>query len=580
MPLPMRSALLLLPLLLAALSPASVVAEAPPAPAAAATTDIQVIRIQADDPMIRGQVGELVGHLHYDADSGSATLEADPHTRSRLAGLDIPWQVDMPATAQLQAFLAEAQGGSQGIPGFECYRTVEETLATMAQLADAYPQLVEIVTIGESWQRVQNAELGYPLQVLRLTNRHTRGPKPVMFAMSAIHAREYTPAELMTRFAEQLLAGYGEEADATWLLDHNEFHLLLQANPDGRKRAEQNVLWRKNTNTVAAPCSTINGSYHPGIDLNRNYPWGWMSSGTSASARCAATYSGPAPASEPETQAVTDYLLTIFPDRRPGNPQDPSIPAAADTQGLFLDMHSYTGLVLWPWGTSGTTGNNQAFVTLGRRLAWFNDYAPQQSVLLYPTRGTTVDFAYGELGVPAFTYELGQTFFKSCGQFESVVLPDNLASLRYAARTLHAPYRLPAGPDLHDVQAMPAHLLQGHTLTVQARVDDRGYRHGPGAAVSVPQMITGARLHLNRLPWQPGHAALEMTPADGAFDAAEEHVQLSVSTRSFLPGRHLLVIQGENAGGHAGPPAAVFVDILPDPDRIFGHDFQVAIQPR
>ncbi|MFA7542332.1 MAG: M14 family zinc carboxypeptidase, partial [Lysobacterales bacterium] len=409
MPLPIRS---LLPLLLAALLPASVPAQTPAAAATDASAGLQVIQLQATDPAIREQIGQLVGHLHVDEETGSLRLEADALTRSRLAGLDIPWQVDVAATAELQAFVEAGRNGLHGIPGFECYRTVEETLQSMEQLAADHPHLVEIVTIGDSWQRVQNPDLGYPLQVLRLSNRNTRGPKPVLFAMSSVHAREYTPAELMTRFAEQLLAGYGTDADATWLLDYNEFHLLLQANPDGRKRAEQNVLWRKNTNTVVAPCASVNGSYHPGIDLNRNFPWGWANSEGNFGGRCSATYSGPTPGSEPETQAVTSYLATIFQDRRPGNPSDPSIPADADTQGMFLDMHSHSRLVLWPWGTSGVTGNNDAFITLGRRLAWFNDYTPQQSVHLYSTRGTTVDFAYGELGVPAFTFELGEAFFK------------------------------------------------------------------------------------------------------------------------------------------------------------------------
>ncbi len=56
--------------------------------------------------------------------------------------------------------------------------------------------------------------------------------------MSAVHAREYATAELNTRFAEYLIDNYGTNADATWLLDHHEFHFLLQSNPDGRKQAE------------------------------------------------------------------------------------------------------------------------------------------------------------------------------------------------------------------------------------------------------------------------------------------------------------------------------------------------------
>ena len=63
---------------------------------------------------------------------------------------------------------------------------------------------------------------GYDLQVLRLTNSATPGPKPKLFVHGAIHAREYTTAELVTRFGEELVAGYGIDPDATWLLDHHD----------------------------------------------------------------------------------------------------------------------------------------------------------------------------------------------------------------------------------------------------------------------------------------------------------------------------------------------------------------------
>ena len=47
-----------------------------------------------------------------------------------------------------------------------------------------------------------------------------------------------TTAEMATRFAEYLVNNYGVDADATWLLDHHEIHLMLHTNPDGRKEAE------------------------------------------------------------------------------------------------------------------------------------------------------------------------------------------------------------------------------------------------------------------------------------------------------------------------------------------------------
>ena len=59
-----------------------------------------------------------------------------------------------------------------------------------------------------------------------------------MFITGSIHAREYAPAELVTRFAEYLVDGYGVDADATWMVDYHEIHLMLMANPDARKKAE------------------------------------------------------------------------------------------------------------------------------------------------------------------------------------------------------------------------------------------------------------------------------------------------------------------------------------------------------
>ena len=45
-----------------------------------------------------------------------------------------------------------------------------------------------------------------------------------------------------------------------------------------------------------------------------------------------------------------------------------------------MDIHSYSPLVLWPWGfQSGAAPNGTALQTLGRKFAYFNSYTPQQS---------------------------------------------------------------------------------------------------------------------------------------------------------------------------------------------------------
>ena len=258
---------------------------------------------------------------------------------NRLAGrLDV-WQVDH-KTHTLVAYVTpaeQAQLVAQGytvqaapklqpaaIPNFACYRTVEETYDSLANIAQGSPQLAEWLDIGDSWQKVKTGGVeGWDLQVLKLTNRLVPGPKPHVFIMAAIHARELATAEVATRFAEQLVARYGIDPDVTWLLDYNEIHILAQSNPDGRKMAEanavnpnpsnENVYWRKNVNNDLCP----GGRY--GVDLNRNssFKWGACEAGFCSSADpCDLTYRGPAPASEPETQAIETYIRAPLP-RRP-----------------------------------------------------------------------------------------------------------------------------------------------------------------------------------------------------------------------------------------------------------------------
>ena len=100
-----------------------------------------------------------------------------------------------------------------------------------------------------------------------MTNSAIAGPKPKLFVTGAIHAREYATAELATRFAEYLVNNYGVDADATWILDYHEVHVMLQTNPDGRKKAETGLSWRKNTNQNYCGAT----SNYRGADLNRNF---------------------------------------------------------------------------------------------------------------------------------------------------------------------------------------------------------------------------------------------------------------------------------------------------------------------
>lgn len=522
-----------------------------PDPSKAGASTLEVLRVETRDENVIRALALEHGHLIVDRDKGVVMFDAPAGGRIPLLAKGLKVSVD----PVLSEALNESQAilRAKGINGYACYRTVAETNARIDALVAQHPQLASVIDIGPSWEAQAGiAGGGERLRVLKLGNAQVPGPKPALFAMTAVHAREYTTAELGLRFAERLLAGYGTDADATWVLDHHEVQLLVQANPDGRKRAETGLLWRKNTNQ--GHCGATSNSR--GADLNRNFPFSWGTvAGGSSPTPCNDTYRGPSPASEPETQAIVGHVRGLFPDRRGDGPNDA---APDDTQGLFLDIHSYSQLVLWPWGTTTQTApNNAPLVALGRRFAWFNGYTPQQSVGLYPTDGTTDDFAYGELGVPAYTFELGTAFFQDCASFENRIAPDNLQALMYAAKVVREPYRLPFGPEARALRVEPDLPVVGETVQLSAVIDD-SRSSTTGGSVPV-QAIAAARAYLGTPPWQGGAQALALQASDGTFNANVESVGAALPTASV--GRQLVYVQGEDASGARGPVAAAFVDV-------------------
>ncbi len=532
--------------------------------APASGEQLQVVRVHTRDEALIRRIGSMHTHVIIDRAKGLIVFEADPMDRALLKSGGLDWEVDAEATRAVNMPLKRLPGQSKGIPGFLCYRTVAETRTRLDELVALYPDFASVVDIGDSWEKsAAQPGGGEDLRVLRLRNAAIDGDKPKLFIMSSVHAREYTPAELGLRFAEWLLTNYGIDPDATWLLDHQELHLLVHANPDGRKRAEGGLSWRKNTNT--SYCGATSNSR--GADLNRNWPFKWAAvpaDGGSSPAPCSLTYRGPVAGSEPETQSTVAYVRSIFPDRR--GPLD-SDPADTDTQGLFFDIHSYSQLVLWPWGwtTPGPGAADAApdvvpLEALGRRFAWFNGYTPQQSNDLYPTDGTTDDTAYGELGVAAYTFELGTAFFQDCALFEDRILPDNLRALIFAARNARAPYRTASGPDPREIVVEPDLAVRGESISLRAIIDDTRFSNSTGGSQSA-QPIAAATVWLGTPPWRAGASALAMAPADGAWNQSSEAASISIDTGSIASGRQLAFVQGRDAAGNEGPIAAGFLQV-------------------
>ncbi len=522
------------------------------------------------DPAQLQAIGSQFQHLIVDAKRGEVRTQASAEDVGalRAAGLDV--RIDAALTARLHQFenSLRRSGSIKSIPGFACYRTVEETYTSMTNLVAAKPTLASIVDIGPSFEKSRNASLGYTMKVLRINNSATDASitdKPNMVVFASIHAREYTPAELLTRFAEWLLNGYGTDAEATWLVDHHRFHLVLQGNPDGRKKAETGLSWRKNTNNTNGSCS---GNTY-GTDLNRNFPFHWNTvSGGSSPDRCNDTYHGPLRASESETQNLVTYVAGIadgsgvyqggvLPDRRVDTT---SVAAPSDYKGMFIDVHSFSQLVLWPWGDTSTLApNGPALRTLGRRMAWFNGYSPEQSAELYATDGATDDNFYGSLGAPAYTLELGVAFFENCTTFQNTTLPNNLAALKYAARNLQAPYTMPTGPDTVSVTSSAASVVAGASLTITASVNDSRFNQNNGT--ETVQNIASAVASIDKLSWQSGVTTIAMSAVDGAFNASSESVRATISTTGLSAGQHRVFVQATDAAGKLGTPNAVLFTV-------------------
>ena len=203
--------------------------------------------------------------------------------------------------------------------------------------------------------------------------------------MGGHHAREHLSVEVPLLLAKFLV----EARDETTLrlLDTRDIFIIPMVNPDGAQfdiATGNYQMWRKNRNTNA-------GNSCAGVDINRNYGFKWGTGGSSSNA-CSDVYMGPTPFSEPESQAVKAFVE--------GHPN----------LKVLLTFHTYSELVLYPWGSTYDDISNRAdlatFQKMAQTMAGWNGYTPQPTHDLYIASGDTTDWAYGALGIFAFTFEM------------------------------------------------------------------------------------------------------------------------------------------------------------------------------
>ncbi len=256
-------------------------------------------------------------------------VAATPSEIATIQSMGFTTALDEEQTASYRKLDMLASQGLETLPPpYNCYRTVEEPTRRGGAGFPCTRPWQNGRTSGIPGRRASGSRTATTCTSCALTNESITGDKPKLFITASIHAREYAPAELAARFAGYLIDNYQTNADVHWLLDYHEIHIMISANPDGRKEAEGGASWRKNTNENYCGATSSNR----GADLNRNFNFYWGCCGGSSGSPCAETYRGPSANSEPETQAVQNYMTAIFPDQR----EDPlSYPAPEAATGVY-----------------------------------------------------------------------------------------------------------------------------------------------------------------------------------------------------------------------------------------------------
>ncbi len=263
------------------------------------------------------------------------------------------------------------------------------TLAQMEAILDSFatqfPQLCSPKTsIGLSVE-------GRHIWMVKISdNWQTDENEPEVLYDALHHAREPLSLGATLLFMDELLTGYGTDPVATFLIDQRELYFVPCLNPDGYEYNRQTNpngggMWRKNRRN--------NGDGTFGIDLNRNYATAWSApNGGSSGATNSDTYRGPAPFSEPETQAIEAF-------------------AASRQFVQVFTTHTYTDVLLRPWGwQNGDPANVADYDAMGPFLVAENGVQQGSiSALLYIASGSAVDHHHTVRGSYAWTAELGRS---------------------------------------------------------------------------------------------------------------------------------------------------------------------------
>lgn len=252
--------------------------------------------------------------------------------------------------------------------------TLNEIIDEIDEMSEEYPNLITVKeSIGTSIE-------GRDIYMLKISdNPNVDEPENEAFLNAIHHAREPMGVSQLIFFMWHILENYDTDPELKALIDHTELYFVPVINPDGYVRNQATNpngggLWRKNRR--------VNSNGSIGVDLNRNYgfEWAYDNSGSSGNGS-SQTYRGASAFSEPETQAIRDFV------------NEHEFIAA-------LNYHSYGNLLIYPWGyrPSFVTPDDPTFQTMSVYMTEENGYTygTGDQTVGYVVNGDSDDWMYGE----------------------------------------------------------------------------------------------------------------------------------------------------------------------------------------
>ena len=260
------------------------------------------------------------------------------------------------------------------------------TLASELRALHArFPEQTELFAYGVS-------ALGQPLWAMRVGNPEARTR---VLAQAGIHGREWINVQVLMAQMEDYLS---QEMYAP-LLERACFLFVPMSNPDGVRIAQEGAAWieEEADRALVERLISESGRDHAlwkangrGVDLNRNFDARWEDSRVleGIEGPAYAHYVGPAPESEPETQA----LLKLTEDFAPT---------------VTLSYHSRGEAIYWYFFQEGEALSRDA--RLAGRFLDLTGYAGLRlgDDLVVGSFGGYKDYCVETLGIPAFTIETG-----------------------------------------------------------------------------------------------------------------------------------------------------------------------------